>query len=620
MSTGLVLTIGSFGFITLLLLSYYLQERLSSISSKLYQLMIMIIIVLIITEFICTGYFMSFGQDILFDILLHVHWATGILWFWGLYLYSVCFLTGVQADSVWQLIKTDKRSKYATIATVISLIIFAVLPFQKMTIETLNYVPGIAAYFVLAYCSTIMPLIVVLMLKRRKVISDRSKRAVYLMFIEMVIILVLQMVFPRTALWGLADSLQMYFLYFYFENPDLQMASSIEVLKQEIEKSSLAKTGFLSNMSQKIKTPVNSIANCSKEISNSSEYNYESIQKNLVQITSSGNNLLDIINNITDMPQIEAENVTLEETDYSIVNLISELSSIVERRLENSNVKFTYEIDSQIPSKLYGDSKKLFQILLNILTNAVKYTEIGKIKLFVTKDIKNNHVTLKFRIADTGIGIKKEDCDKLNELLSKSDAAAKNDLEGNNLGLVITKKYVDLLDGKIRFESEYGVGTVFYIEITQKITDEMPIGEVKQEDTETKQMNYLDCTGKKVLIVDDNLLNIKVLEKLLLEYKFTIDTTMNGKECIYKIKEGNTYDLIILDHKMPEFDGIEVLHVLKKLAESYKIPPIIVLTANAMIGAKNMYLQEGFDEYIAKPINTLELNTIINKYFVKSDS
>lgn len=620
MDTGLVLTIGSFGFITLLLISYYLQERLLSISSKLYQLMIMIIIILIITEFICTGYFMSFGQDILFDILLHIHWATGILWFWGLYLYSVCFLTGVQADSVWQLIKTDTRSKYVTIATIISLIIFAVLPFQKMTVETLNYVPGIAAYFVLAYCSIIMPFIVVLMLKRRKVISDRSKRAVYIMFIEMVIILVLQMIFPKTALWGLADSLQMYFLYFYFENPDLQMASSLEVLKQEIERSSLAKTGFLSNMSQKIKTPVNSIANCSKEISNSSEYNYESIQKNLEQIASSSNNLLDIINNITNMSQLESENTTLEEADYSIVNLISELSNIVERRLENSKVKFTYEIDSQMPSKIYGDSKKLFQILLNILANSIKYTEIGKIKLFVTEDIKNNNVTLKFRIADTGTGIKKEDCDKLLERLSKSDIAVKNDLEGNNLGLILTKKYVDLFDGKIRFESEYGVGTVFYIEIIQKITDETPIGEIAQEDSEKKQMNYLNCTGKKVLIVDDNLLNIKVIERLLSEYRFTIDNVMSGKECVYKIKEGTAYDLIILDHKMPEVDGIELLHILKRLGESYKIPPIIVLTANAMIGAKNMYLQEGFDEYIAKPINILELNAVINKYFVKSDS
>ena len=133
-------------------------------------------------------------------------------------------------------------------------------------------------------------------------------------------------------------------------------------------------------------------------------------------------------------------------------------------------------------------------------------------------------------------------------------------------------------------------------------------------------MKYLNCTGKKVLIVDDNLLNIKVIERLLSEYRFTIDNVMSGKECVYKIKEGTAYDLIILDHKMPEVDGIELLHILKRLGESYKIPPIIVLTANAMIGAKNMYLQEGFDEYIAKPINILELNAVINKYFVKSDS
>ena len=315
-----------------------------------------------------------------------------------------------------------------------------------------------------------------------------------------------------------------------------------------------------------------------------------------------------------DISKIESGNETLEEKEYSIGSIIMELSSIIDARLANRPIKFIPEVDSQIPRKIYGDSTKVFQVLLNVLTNSIKYTEVGKIKLNLTKEIKNNYVTLRFKISDTGYGIKKEDYDKLFEKFSRLSSATTNEIEGTGLGLVITKRYVDLLGGKIWFDSEYGVGTTFYVEIAQRIIDSNPIGDIRESRNHIDNLEYLDCSGKKILIVDDNELNIKVAKRILSKYKFTIETVTNGKDCVYKIKEGQQYDMIFLDHMMPEMDGIEVVHILRKL-EDYNIPPIIALTANAITGARDMYLKEGFDEYLSKPINLAELNQIIKRYF-----
>ena len=248
------------------------------------------------------------------------------------------------------------------------------------------------------------------------------------------------------------------------------------------------------------------------------------------------------------------------------------------------------------------------------MTNSAKYTEVGKINLKVTADIKGDEVTLHFKISDTGYGIKKEDSEKLFKKFSRLDSATANEIEGTGLGLVITKKYVDLMQGKIWFESEYEVGTTFYVDINQKIVDHKPMGELTEPTKADTEINFIDCSKKNVLIVDDNKLNIKVASRLLEAYKFNIDTSTNGKDCIYKIKEGLHYDMIFLDHMMPELDGIKTLHILKKL-DGYELPPIVALTANAITGMKEMYLNEGFDEYLSKPINVVELNKLIIKYF-----
>ena len=611
---GLILSVGSLLFLLLLFVTYYSKEKYKSIQNKLYRYLLLLSLSLLLTEIISTGYFMNNNLTVISDLLFRLHWVSRIIWFMLLYFYSLCFLGNLEYENVFELIKKDINAKVVTIGTFLVILIYFFIPFSNMTYDRFSYIPGVSSYFVLGYSAGIIIAIFIYMIRKYKNVTTRKCISIILMTIEMLIILLLQLAFPTIALLGLGIAIQMYFLYFYIENPDLFIIAELEDVKRRIERSNRAKSDFLSNMSHEIRTPMNAIVGFSDTILGDGNFDPDRTRSDVTHILSAGNNLLEIINNILDISKIESGNDTLEEREYSISNVVMELTSIIEAKMANKPVKMIVDIDKSIPSRVYGDQIKVFQILLNILTNAVKYTEVGKIKLEIKSEIINDDVLLKMKVADTGYGIKKEDFDKLFEKFSRLDSATTNEIEGTGLGLVITKKYVDLMNGKIWFESEYGVGTTFYVDIKQKIIDRTPVGDIREPKVTAKEIDYIDCSKYTIMIVDDNLLNLKVAERILKAYKFNIDTFSNGRDCIYKIKEGKKYDMIFLDHMMPSMDGIEVVHILRKL-EDYKIPPIVALTANAITGMREMYLEEGFDEYLSKPISIQELNKIINKYF-----
>ena len=521
----------------------------------------------------------------------------------------------MKKGGIIDIIKSNTKSLVVFIIILIGNLLFFFMPFSKLEPnDNFSYFPGIGAYYVYGFAALCVGLTFAYLLKNRKTTKPIYKTTIIAMIIEIHIALVFQIIYPTISISAIAIALQIYFLYFNVENPDLELISEIETAKNQIDRSSKAKTDFLSNMSHEIRSPMNAIIGLSESLVKG-DFDEESVKEDILNINQAGNNLLDIINNILDISKIETGQDTIDAKEYYLSNILAELKTIVESRIAAKPIKYIVDVNESVPNKLYGDSVKIFQVLLNILTNSVKYTEVGKIILSLRYEINNNDVILHFKISDTGYGIKKEDFDRLFEKFARLDIAVNKEIEGTGLGLLITKKYVDLMGGKIWFDSQYQVGTTFYIDLTQKVLDKTPLI-AHQDSVEKKEIDYVDCSEFRVLLVDDNALNLKVAHKLLSKYNFKIDEVSSGMDCINKIKSNEIYHMIFLDHMMPEMDGIEVLHVLKDLS-GYNIPPIVALTANAISGVKEMYLKEGFDEYLSKPINISELNKIILKYFSK---
>ena len=615
LSTSILFTFGCLLFTIFLSIIYFSKEKQSDLRSKLYRIILSLVIFILSTEFIyllCLGYSNS---EFLITSVKFVHWLSFILWVGVYCIYCVVYMQKLQYDNFGTLFRESKNSRALLIITCILLLGYAIAPKETIDLNLIKSIASHADYIVLVFLTCMCTYVLVCSYTLYKQYPLRRKIAITLIMFVMLVMLVLQVMFNDISVYVICCSLQVFFLYFIIENPDIHLAREIEGLKADIDKSNKSKTDFLSNMSHEIRTPMNAIIGFSDSLLNSPKFDENTARNDIQSIATAGTNLVDIINNILDISKIESGNDTLDNKECSIAKIVKELGSIIESRIGNNPVKLYIELDEQIPSKVYGDSTKIYQILLNITNNAVKYTEVGKIKLSVVPEkTGNDAVLLHIKISDTGYGIKKEDFDKIFEKFSRLDSAVSKEIEGTGLGLVITKKFVDLMGGKIWFTSEFEVGTTFYVDLPLKVIDPTPIGSVTQDTSVQRVRNFLDCSDFTALVVDDSRLNLKVAERLLKKYNFNVDVAQSGKDCIYKYKYGNHYDIIFLDHMMPEMDGIETARILRRL-DDYETPPIIALTANAMNGMEEKYLSEGFDYYLPMPINTQELDKIIHRFF-----
>ena len=615
LSTSILFTFGCLLFTIFLSIIYFSKEKQSDLRSKLYRIILSLVVFILSTEFIyllCLGYSNS---EFLITSVKFLHWLSFILWVGVYCIYCVVYMQKLQYNSFGELFRESKNSSFLLIVTCILLLGYAIVPKETIDLNLIKCIASHADYIVLVFLTCMCAYVLVCSYVLYKQYPLRRKIAITLIMFVMLVMLVLQVMFNDISVYVICCSLQVFFLYFIIENPDIHLAREIEGLKADIDKSNKSKTDFLSNMSHEIRTPMNAIIGFSDSLLNSPNFDENTARNDIQSIATAGTNLVDIINNILDISKIESGNDTLDNKEFSIAKIVKELGSIIESRIGNNPVKLYIELDEQIPSKVYGDSTKIYQILLNITNNAVKYTEVGKIKLSIVPEKTGNDVVLlHIKISDTGYGIKKEDFDKIFEKFSRLDSAVSKEIEGTGLGLVITKKFVDLMGGKIWFTSEFEVGTTFYVDLPLKVIDPTPIGSVTQDTSVQRVRNFLDCSDFTALVVDDSRLNLKVAERLLKKYNFNVDVAQSGKDCIYKYKYGNHYDIIFLDHMMPEMDGIETARILRRL-DDYETPPIIALTANAMNGMEEKYLSEGFDYYLPMPINTQELDKIIHKFF-----
>lgn len=368
-----------------------------------------------------------------------------------------------------------------------------------------------------------------------------------------------------------------------------------------------AKSGFLANMSHEIRTPINTILGMNEMIQRESSENNIKEYSNSVSIA--GTSLLEIVNDILDFSKIESGKMDIVEVEYSLKNVVFELEQLVAKRAKDKNLKLKFEVDENLPEFLFGDEVRIKQIILNLLTNAIKYTNEGTVTLsivghgtFASSDMQEK-LLLHIEVKDTGIGIKEDDINKLFNKFERVDLKNNRLIEGTGLGLAITSNLVNLMHGRLDVESVYGEGSVFMIDLPQgKVKTSTKMGSLSKEEKKPEEKVYREsfhAPDAHILVVDDNSINLKVIKGLLKSTLINIDEATSGKMCI-EMCRNNSYDLIFMDHMMPEMDGIETLSLL--LEEKLIDCPVVALTANAISGMEEMYLSKGFDGYLSKPV------------------
>ena len=449
------------------------------------------------------------------------------------------------------------------------------------------------------YCS------VLLLYNHRKFV--RKQIIAIFSFCQLLLIgALLQFIFSDVLLIMFVSTLSLIVILFFLETPDYQKLNNtmheLDKAKQEAVKANKAKSEFLSNMSHEIRTPINAVLGLNEMIMRESDN--KQITEYAANIQSAGRTLLSIINDILDLSKIESGKMEIVPVEYDVSSLVNDIVNMVKIRAEKKNLKFIPEIDEKIPSVLYGDDVRLRQVITNILTNAVKYTHEGHVRLKMKAiQIEDGVLRLEVSVSDTGIGIKEEDIDKLFTSFQRLDQEKNRSIEGTGLGITIVSHLLGMMGSKLNVSSVYGAGSTFSFVVEQKIVNPEPMGNYEKRFKMTADSAedgvMKTAPNVRILVVDDNETNLLVARSLLKRTLAKVETAGSGKECI-ELLQKNIYDIVFLDHMMPEMDGIETLKRIKE--EQLGVGTIFVaLTANAVHGAKQTYLEAGFDDYLSKP-------------------
>ena len=589
----------------------YIKKNLPTVENKIFRFLLIENFCGILLEILNRYSLNYWGGSALGTILINklyliylIVWATTFT----VYILSISFDKYVNYEEI--KVKKELLLLAILYIFVVSIVIFlADINFYNENGIMYSYGPAISATYIFTIFLVVV-CIIVSICGKEKIFSKKYIPLIILIILSTVATLI-QYNNPALLLMTNVETFVCTIMLFTIENPDIKLVEYEKTEKERAEAASLAKSEFLSSMSHELRTPLNAIVGLSEDIESFNDKVPKEVREDTVDIVNASNTLLEIIGSILDISKIESGKLDIVESDYAPKEEFESIAKILRTKASEKNLEFNVSISERIPDVLFGDRLRIKQIINNLLSNAIKYTDHGRVNFFVTWLDASG--ALSITVSDTGRGVKPEDIDKLFSKYDRLGVEKTSNVQGTGLGLAITKTLIDLMGGHVEVKSEYLIGTTFSVTIPQKLGDAERLESIKMAQMYVPK--NLDFSGKKLLVVDDNLLNIKVFKKAIKDLNFEVDECYNGQEALDKIELNNDYDIIFMDIKMPVMDGEEAIGHLINMP-NFKTP-VVALTADAMTGSNNKYINMGFSDYMSKPFSrkviAVKLDTILNK-------
>ncbi|MBE6145856.1 MAG: response regulator [Firmicutes bacterium] len=611
------LQMSGLAYVILIAIMYFSKKNINTLENKIFSVMIIHTIVVLLVDIISRMYAIYYPITKFTEYLFKTNifcFAIYII----LYSYYVFALTSNKNVGLVEFDKNPNREYFKT--TTLWLVIFIalnafviyLLPVTLIVNGEELITGGLASTVTYVTGACCMTAWVIMLLRMKEQTKHKKYISIYIYIILGGASVLLQLLIPQICFISTTIAFITVITFYTIENPDVNLITKLNDAKAEAETANKSKTDFLSSMSHEIRTPLNAIVGFGQALAK--EDISGTAKEEVHDIIMASNTLLEIVNGILDISKIESNNIEIINGEYSTKKIINETTSLINARIGSKPIDFKILIDENLPAVLYGDSMRVKQIMINLLTNAVKYTNEGRILFQIKAKNEKDICKMTIEVADTGIGMTEESLEQLFTKFQRFDMSKNVNVEGTGLGMAITKGLIDLMNGDIQVKSKYEEGSTFTVTIEQKIVQQK-LEEIDSVD-EIGQVTAFNAAGSKVLVVDDNKINLKVAERLLRDYNITVETANSGSECLDKILDGKVYDLIFMDIMMPKMSGIEVLENLKNIV-GFKMP-VVALTADVISGMEEKYISKGFDDCLAKPIVEDELYYMLRKFLKES--